>query len=306
VERPARRVLHVCYCCDDREAATRLFVEHLGMLDFMGTAAEPSDGSILGIERDVVAPTRFVYDARGPRTSPAIEVQEWIDPPLLGTPVDDPTRGGIQALGVAVPAVADTTERLLAAGCVVRGGGTSPFDGRPWTTLRDPAGVTLDLVEDATLPAGGSRLHHLRVTCTDLAVSRRWYEGVGFDAVGPATAITDASFLDGALTAVEADALRLRLPDEPFEVLLSAWHAPPAHGRHVEEANHAGLYRAALGVDDTRASYAEMLAAGWAFDQPPTSIVMRGTPVPEMWICFLRDPDGVPFELVQRPRDAFR
>jgi hypothetical protein len=25
-----------------------------------------------------------------------------------------------------------------------------------------------------------------------------------------------------------------------------------------------------------------------------------------MWICFLNDPDGVPFEFVQRPRSAFR
>jgi len=25
-----------------------------------------------------------------------------------------------------------------------------------------------------------------------------------------------------------------------------------------------------------------------------------------MWICFLSDPDGVPFELVERPRSAFR
>lgn len=49
-----------------------------------------------------------------------------------------------------------------------------------------------------------------------------------------------------------------------------------------------------------------MTAAGVSFDRAPTSIELRGTPVPDMWICFLSDPDGVPFELVERPRSAFR
>ena len=84
------------------------------------------------------------------------------------------------------------------------------------------------------------------------------------------------------------------------------WRSPATHGRHVAEPNHAGLYRAALGVDDTRASYAAMRAAGWVFEHEPTSVVLAGTPVPDMWISFLADPDGVPFELVERPRSAFR
>jgi catechol 2,3-dioxygenase-like lactoylglutathione lyase family enzyme len=306
--RPARRVLHVCYCCDDLVSATAFFVDNFGMRNFMGTPAEKSDGAILGLDRQVVSPTQFVYDARGPRTSPAIEVQEWVDPPLTGTPVDDPTRAGIQALGIAVPDLAATSERLAGAGCIVRGAGTSPFDGAAWTTVRDPTGVTLDVVEDRSLPTGESRLHHLRVTSTDLDASRGWYEGLGFETLGRTT-VADASFLDssiGAGTTTSAEVLRLRLPDEPFEALLVEWRSPAAHGRHVSEPNHAGLYRAALGVDDTRASYAAMSAAGWAFDRAPTSVVLRGTPVPDLWICFLGDPDGVPFELVERPRTAFR
>ena len=31
-----------------------------------------------------------------------------------------------------------------------------------------------------------------------------------------------------------------------------------------------------------------------------------GTPVPDMWITFISDPDGIPYEFVQRPRHIFR
>jgi catechol 2,3-dioxygenase-like lactoylglutathione lyase family enzyme len=71
-------------------------------------------------------------------------------------------------------------------------------------------------------------------------------------------------------------------------------------------ANTAGLYRTAVGVDDTRASYDEFLSAGWVFEREPRQVELEGTAVPDMWICFLNDPDGVPFEFVQRPRTAFR
>jgi catechol 2,3-dioxygenase-like lactoylglutathione lyase family enzyme len=102
------------------------------------------------------------------------------------------------------------------------------------------------------------------------------------------------------------EAVRLRLPDEGFEALLVQWHSPRSHGRHYAEPNHAGLFRSAVGVDDTKATYGAMSAAGWSFDREPMSVELKGTPVPDMWICFLRDPDGVPIELVGRPRSAFR
>ena len=72
------------------------------------------------------------------------------------------------------------------------------------------------------------------------------------------------------------------------------------------DPNHAGLFRTAIGVDDTRAAHRAMSAAGWTFDRAPMRIELKGTLVPDMWICFLSDPDGVPFELVERPRSAFR
>ena len=299
----ARRFLHVCYCCADAAPVTEFFVDNLAMRNTMSTTPARSSGAILGLEGEVLGAAAFLYDPRGPRTSPAIEVQAWVEPPLVGTPVDDPTVAGIQALGFSVAAMDAACERLVAKGSTIIGSGKSAF-GTMWTTLRDPNGVTLDVVEDAAVPDGESRMHHLRITATDLGASVPWYEGIGFEVLDRAH-LDDASLL-GRPGPVDAEAVRLRLPDEPFEALLIEWREPRSHGRHVSQPNHAGLYRTAVGVDDTRESYEALTAAGVAFDRAPMSVELHGTPVPDMWISFLSDPDGVPFELVGRPRSAFR
>lgn len=300
---PAHRFIHVCYCCADAEPVTQFLVDGLAMSHAMSTPIARSSGAVLGLPGDIEGGAAFVYDARGPRTSPAIEVQTWIDPPVSGIPVDDPTAAGIQALGISVADLHATTDRLRGLGCAVMGTGRSPF-GTEWTTLRDARGVTFDMVADATVPGDETRMRHLRITCTNLERSLPWYEGLGFRVLAT-EAMKDASFL-GVIDEVDVQAVRLRLPDEPFEALLLQWREPASHGHHTSEPNHAGLFRTALGVDDTRASYAAMAAAGWTFDREPMLVEMHGTPVPDLWICFLSDPDGVPFELVQRPRDAFR
>lgn len=301
--RPARRFLHVCYCCADAAPVAAFFVDHLALRNTMSTTPGRSSGAILGIEGDVTSSAAFVYDARGPRVSPAIEVQGWVDPPLTGTPVDDPFAAGIQALGLSVPVLDAACKRLVGQGTTVVASGTSVF-AAAWATVRDPTGVTLDLVEDVAVPADETRMRHLRITVTDLAESLRWYDALGFEVVEQ-TRLDEASFL-GVGGSVDADAVRLRLPDEAFEAVLIQWNEPRSHGRHVREPNHAGLYRTAVGVDDTRAAYEAMSAAGTVFDRAPMTVELRGTPVPDMWICFLSDPDGVPYELVGRPRSAFR
>jgi catechol 2,3-dioxygenase-like lactoylglutathione lyase family enzyme len=300
--KPARRFLHLCYCCDDAGSVTDLFVRELAMRNTMRTPTERSDGSLLGVDGEIVGCASFVHDQRGGRVSPAIEVHGWVEPALVGTPSLDPLEAGMKALGVAVPDVAGAGERLIAAGCRVVHEGGAPF-AATWLVVADPRGVLLELVEDAGVPEGATRLRHLRITCTDLDVSLPFYDALGFSLVARGE-LTDAAFV-GVSDPVEARFARLRLPDEPFEVILIQWIEPVSHGRHYAPANHAGLYRAALAVDDTRASFEAMREAGAVFDRPPRLVELRGTPVPDMWICFISDPDGVPFEFVQRPRSAF-
>ena len=308
--RPARRFLHICYCCsDDTEAAT-FFVEGLKMKSTMRTTDEYSPGAILGMDHDVRSVANFVYDRRGPRISPAIEVQGWYDPAPVGEPSRDPFEVGIKALGFAVPSADEAIERLTAMGCTVVADGSSPFDTRH-ATLVDPRQVTLEVVEDATLGADDTQMHHLRVTVGNLDEALEFYDMLGFDVVERGH-VTDSRFVghrsddgdgDGE---VDGDFARLRLPDEPFELRLIQWNSPAGHGHHYAEPYHAGIYRAAVGVDDTRAAYERLSAGGAVFDRPPMEVELSGTPVPEMWITFISDPNGIPFEFVQRPRAAFK
>jgi catechol 2,3-dioxygenase-like lactoylglutathione lyase family enzyme len=303
IARPARRFLHVCYCCADAAAVSDFFVEGLGMKNTMRTTDQWSSGAILGMDRDVHSIGSFVYDRRGPRTSPAIEVQGWIDPAPVGEPSTDPFEVGVKALGFAVPSVDDAVARLTGMGCTVVADAPSPHDGRH-VTLLDPRRVTLELVEDASIESGANQMHHLRITVGDLEASLPFYDRLGFDLLDR-SALTSAAFLGGP-DEVDGEVARLRLPDEPFEVRLFQWREPAGHGHHYVEPYHAGIFRAAVGVDDTRASYELLSSDGATFDRPPMEVELSGTPVPDMWITFISDPDAIPYEFVQRPRTAFR
>ena len=182
VDRPARRVLHVCYCCRDDTEVTAFFVDGLKMRNTMRSADEYGPGVLLGIDRDIRSVASFVYDRRGPRTSPAIEIQGWYDPTTVGEPSTDPFEVGIKALGFAVPSVDDAVATLAAMGCVVVADGASPFDSRH-ATLLDPRRVTLELVEDPSLDVDATQMHHLRITVENLDDSLAFYEMLGFDVV---------------------------------------------------------------------------------------------------------------------------
>jgi catechol 2,3-dioxygenase-like lactoylglutathione lyase family enzyme len=299
---PARRFLHICYCCNDVDPITDFFVETLGLRNVMRTPVERGPGELLGLD-EVEGAASFVYDYRGGKVSPAIEIQSWTDPPLVGVPSLDPFEIGAKSLGFSVPSVDATLEKMMAAGCKVVSTESSPF-GPVWTTVVDSTGVTLELVEDASLTAGPSQLRHLRITCADVEKSIAWYENLGF-ALLERVDVESPSFLgyDGL---GEGKAARLRLPDEPFEVVLIEWTNPVSRGAHYDRPNHAGIFRCALHVYDTQAATDAMKAAGTEFLRGPINTVLNVAAQLDMWLSFLNDPDGILYEFVGRPASAFK
>ena len=299
---PSRRFLHICYCCDDTDAVISFYEKAFGLKEVMRNPLHPSDGSLLGIDGEIVSGAAFAYDWRGPRVSPSVEVQEWVSPTMIDEPISDPTRVGMQALGFAVADMNSALDRACAAGATIVWRGVAPWGGE-WVTLSDPFGTRVDVVVDAGANDSAARMRHLRITVADLETSLPWYSGMGFVEVSRQS--VEGHEVLGVVDA-KVDVVRLRLPDEAFEVVLMQWMTPKSHGRHPVPANTAGLYRTAVGVDDTRVSYREFVDAGWEFQREPRQVELEGTAVPDMWICFLDDPDGVPYEFVQRPREAFR
>ena len=306
-EAPSRRFLHICYCCADTDAVVNFYVQALDMKEVMRNPLHPSDGSLLGIDGEIVSGAAFVYDKRGPRTSASLEIQEWVSPVMVGTAITDPSRVGMQAVGFGVPDIEVTIEKMVKMGSVIVARSSSPWVEN-WATLRDPFGAQVDLMQEENIPADESRLRHLRITVTDIDVSLPWYHGMGFVDVEMHD-VHDGGFLgvvNSAGGAAQGRLQRMKLPDEAAEIVLTQWTNPTSHGQHPDVANHAGLFRTAVGVDDTVASYDRFVSEGWKFERQPRQVELEGTAVPDMWICFLNDPDGVPFEFVQRPRSAFR
>mgnify|MGYP006142599957 CR=1 FL=1 len=166
--------------------------------------------------------------------------------------------------------------------------------------------IAFDVVQ-RWLKASGYQVTYVR-NVTDIDDSLLWYRGMGF--LDVAEHVLDNGDFVGLKTADGSPAIgrvrRMKLPDEAAEIVLTDWTNPKSHGQHPADANHAGLFRTAVGVDDTVESYERFLAEGWKFEREPRQVELEGTAVPDMWICFLNDPDGVPFEFVQRPRSAFR
>jgi len=271
----------------------------------MRSAGARLDGSQLGFAGEVETDACFVYDTRGPRVSPAIEVQAWIDPPTVGDPYGAAHDVGFQALGISVPDVDATVERLVAFGATVVGVVPPESPICPDSTIvKDPTGVRLDLV--ASRDGGGdSQLTHLRGTCSDLSRSIDWYTALGFRPIDTTRSAPMSGVPFDLGDEATASVARLRLPDEPFELVLVEWHEPRSRGAPYAEANHAGLYRFAIAVDDTRAAWDGLSRAGLAVSAPPEVVPLPGTNVPDMWIAFLADPDGMTVELVERPRSAF-
>jgi catechol 2,3-dioxygenase-like lactoylglutathione lyase family enzyme len=302
----ARRFLHCCYCCDDAEATAGFLVAGLGLRVAMSTTGEPFDGDVLGLDGPVEAAVSFAYDHRGPRVSPAIEIQAWVDPPPAGRPYASPHHVGIQAVGVGVADLEVALEHATRMGAAVGGTpGTSEILGGRVAMVRDPGGVAVDFVETPDLTRPETRLSHLRVTCRDLDRSVSWYRRLGFHRLEESVAVAS-----GARFGLDAEATvryaRLRLPDEPMALVLTEWVEPASFGDPYSVANHRGLYRVAIGVDDTRGATERLDAAGVTISRPPERLELPGTNVPDLWIAFLRDPDGLPVELVERPRSAFR
>jgi catechol 2,3-dioxygenase-like lactoylglutathione lyase family enzyme len=262
--------------------------EALGLTVKMQSKAVDQDSTALGIPRNTASDAWFLYDHRGGRGGPAVELVEWVDPATAGPTYPDPTHVGMWGLGFEVVDPVTVAASLIDAGA-------SPCDEWPASiavSVTDADGVAVELF-GGDVPS--ATLRHVRMSCASLDVTARWYEQLGF-AVGhertspwarPGGEVVDVC--DRSVTLAGPPGLTLRL---------TQWPAPTSSRAHAD-ANHRGLFRMAFAVPDVAAAVAAAREVGVEASDA-TWIPLPGTPLGGVWVSFLVDPDGVMVELVER------
>ena len=291
-------LLHTNLNTVDLAAAARFYADVLDLRPGMKTARTAAEGRALGVAGTPVTECWFLYDHRGPRTAPAVEVLEWETPATTGAHPAEPHHIGISSLGYAVPSLDRLRERAAQHGRSWTELAAWPVHGRATAAARttDPDGVPIELTERA---GQAPVFSHLRINVTDLDASIAWYERLGFTAKATArSAQADDAVLSYASLVTDGD--------PSFSLELTQWEDPKGTGQAASPAYHRGLYRIALGVDDVNAAYEQLsLTAGEPLS-PPEFVELPGTRLGGVTVLFLRDPDNVVVELVGRSRSHMR
>jgi catechol 2,3-dioxygenase-like lactoylglutathione lyase family enzyme len=257
-------LLHCNLNTADLGSAAAFYSDLLGLRAGLKTERRPTDGRGLGYDGMATSEVWFLFDARGPRIAPGLELMEWETPRLVGHHPAEPNHVGLSAIGYRVPANGGYHE----------------------DRVHDLDGVPIELVpSDVDSPW----FTHVRLNCTDLERSVEWYTRLGFTASGPIEAghVRNTSMQAGDVA--------------PFSIELTQWQDPEPVGEAPAVANHGGLYRIALGVADLSAAYDELAAVADEAVPEPLWVELPGTKLGGVNVMFLRDPDHVVVELVERP-----
>jgi catechol 2,3-dioxygenase-like lactoylglutathione lyase family enzyme len=276
--------LHVNLNTADPQGALAYYVGNWGLRERMHTRDDRGDWSFAGYRDPVDSEAWFLYDDRGPRVAPALELVTWYRPPVIGQPQAAVNRVGVAAIGLGVPA---------GRHAVTPEAGVITVDGTTRDLVFDADRVVVELVghDDDVV-----RLRHLRIGCSDLSESLRFYTALGFEQVaGPAPTVLAV----GGDT-VTGSTLSLALPSRSVLVELTTWDELVASDRSPLPFWHRGPVRFALAVPSLD-SAAEALRRDGIDPGVRLNFPLPGTAIGELSVNFLRDPDGLHVELVDRP-----
>lgn len=289
----ATRFLHVNMNTDPVDVTANWYREVLGMRVGMRSRSHVTDAAGMGFDQPIEVDACFAYDHRGGRRSQALELVQWVEPVVIGSPYADPAAVGMQAVGFRVPpALIPEDPSLLTGERLLTLGGDPLVDA----VTRDPEGVRVELITDheVTAPVFG----HVRMNCADLEQTLSWYESIGFTRQNGRRAATWRKN-DGTSRNVLVQAVRL--PSGADFVLELTVSVPATAGRAHSRANTRGLFRMALAVEDVHEAVRSARANADIEASNPSWVPLPGTPRGGIWASFFTDPDGVMVEFVGLP-----
>ena len=305
----ARRFLHVNLNCASLDATEGLYVGQLGLSPRMRTDAKvATDGSILGLDGETYCETSFLYDSRGGRSGCALEAIEYRSPELKPDPSSDPTRPGIRSTLLTVADLDATITSLRDAGVTVSGPVDGLISGSKSVLALDPDGAVVELAEAPT-DKPGAVFAGIRIASIDAAATGEFLTAIGFAQVqAPAQVEVAGDQLTpgGSSEAVHCTVSRYALAEDAHQFSLTVVEHPDTRKADPVPwgGNHQGLYRCALRVENTETAMSLVPNSVEVMGEP-VWCPLPGTKIEGLYISFLRSPDGVVFEFVERPLSHF-
>jgi catechol 2,3-dioxygenase-like lactoylglutathione lyase family enzyme len=309
-ENLARRFLHVNLNCESLERTERVYVGQLGLSPRMRTDPKvATDGSILGIKSDeTFCETSFLYDSRGGRAGCALEAIEFHKPALKADLSNNPTRPGIRSTLLTVADLDAAVTALRDAGVTVSGPVDGLISGSKSVLALDPDGVVIELAE-APSEKPGAVFAGIRIAAIDALATGAFLTAIGFvevQAPAPVEVAGDQLAPGGSADAVTCTVSRYTLAEDAHQFNLTVVEHPDTRKADPVPwgGNHQGLYRCALRVENTETAMS-LVPDSVEVMGDPVWCPLPGTKIEGLYISFLRSPDGVVFEFVERPLEHF-
>jgi catechol 2,3-dioxygenase-like lactoylglutathione lyase family enzyme len=306
----ARRFLHVNLNCGSLDATEHVYGDVLGLTARMRTDPDvATDGTILGLDGETYCATAFFYDARGGRGGCALEAIEYHSPALQLDASADPVRPGIRAAHMAVADVDGAGAALRDAGLTVGDPVAGLVGGAKSVLAIDHDGVVVELTElppeaDATT---GALFNGIRIAAIDAAATGAFLTAIGFEEVDAPNvlSVSGAQLAPGGSGESDCVVARYALVEDghQFSVVV-VQHPGTAHTPVPWGGNRQGLYRCALRVENVKAALSRVPDSVERMGDP-VWCPLPGTKIEGLHIAFLRSPDGVVFEFVERPLAHF-
>jgi catechol 2,3-dioxygenase-like lactoylglutathione lyase family enzyme len=309
-EHLARRFLHVNLNCESLDATERVYGDVLGLTARMRTDPKAvTDGTILGLDGETYCATVFLYDARGGRAGCALEAIQYQSPALSHDASRDPVRPGIRSVQLAVPDLDSAVTALRDGGLAVGDPVDSLVgDGKSVLAL-DPDGVVIEVVESpiGAEGANGAFFNGIRIAAIDATATGEFLTAIGFDEVDAPRMmrVAEAQVSPNGTGETDCVVARYALAEDGHQFTLVVIQHPGTPDTPVPWAgNRQGLYRCALRVENVHEALAQLPDTVEVMGDP-VWCPLPGTKIEGLHIAFLRSPDGVVFEFVERPLKHF-
>lgn len=304
----AQRFLHVNLNCESLAATERFYAGTLGMHTHMRTDPEvPTDGSILGLAGKTWCETAFMYDARGGRDGCALEAIEFATPSVILDDADA-LQPGIRSALFTVADLDAATDRLRSEGFTVGSPVVGLCSEAPAVLLTGPDGTLVEIAESAGATLPGALFSGVRIATADARGTGEFLCAIGFrQLTAPRSTLVAGDQLtpDGSAGPVACLVGRYGLAEDSDRFTITVVEHPHTAPAPVPwGGNRQGLYRCALRVEDLDRAMAGIPdfieVVGDRVWCP-----LPGTKIEGLHIAFLRSPDGVVFEFVERPLRFF-